>query len=204
MIRSALLRRVYISILIALVLMAILVWMLFVYLSNSVFLNLRVSDMMPRAESFSRLAGDFIEGTLSEEDILSLVDTDKNDSSILNAYVIISDKTGEILLMSDAKSSFSPNVIQNHIGNVLSGHKIMYVESAGIGDIVMMGVPVYSDAGEISGGLLLYVPQYEILAARGAKIYDLDAEPVCTKRWTELRNVRTYFDFFERHRDKFD
>lgn len=43
-----------------------------------------------------------------------------------------------------------------------------------------------------------------ILAARGARIYDLDAEPVCTKKWTELGNVRTYYDFFQRHRNAFE
>ena len=43
-----------------------------------------------------------------------------------------------------------------------------------------------------------------MLAARGAKIYDLDAELVCVKRWTELKNVRAYFDFFEKHRKAFE
>ena len=43
-----------------------------------------------------------------------------------------------------------------------------------------------------------------ILAARGAKIYDLDAEPVQTRRWTDLKNVRTYFDFFMEHREEFE
>jgi len=31
------------------------------------------------------------------------------------------------------------------------------------------------------------------------KIYNVDAEPVTTKRWTELENVLTYFDFFKAH-----
>mgnify|MGYP000668304677 FL=1 len=35
-----------------------------------------------------------------------------------------------------------------------------------------------------------------VLAIRGAKIYDLDEEPVDVKRWTELENVRAYYEFF--------
>ncbi len=35
-----------------------------------------------------------------------------------------------------------------------------------------------------------------ILAAKYAKIYDLDSVPVTVKKWTELANVRRYFDFF--------
>lgn len=42
-----------------------------------------------------------------------------------------------------------------------------------------------------------------LLAMQGAKIYDLDASPVDIKKWTELQNVRTYFDFFQSHEKEF-
>ncbi|OCB00199.1 AAA family ATPase [Clostridium beijerinckii] len=42
-----------------------------------------------------------------------------------------------------------------------------------------------------------------ILAIKGAKIYDLDENPVDVKRWTELENVRTYYDFFKMHEKEF-
>lgn len=42
-----------------------------------------------------------------------------------------------------------------------------------------------------------------LLAMRGAKIYDLDESPVDVKRWTELENVRTYYEFFKRYEDEF-
>ena len=37
----------------------------------------------------------------------------------------------------------------------------------------------------------------------GAKIYDMDEEPVDVKRWTELENVRAYYDFFKKHEHEF-
>lgn len=42
-----------------------------------------------------------------------------------------------------------------------------------------------------------------LLAMRGAKIYDLDADPVDIKRWTELENVRIFHDFFHEHENEF-
>lgn len=42
-----------------------------------------------------------------------------------------------------------------------------------------------------------------ILAMKGAKIYDMDEEPVDVKRWTELENVRAYYDFFKEHEKEF-
>ena len=38
-----------------------------------------------------------------------------------------------------------------------------------------------------------------LLAMRGARVYDLDADPVCVRRWTDLPAVRAYYDFFCRH-----
>ena len=42
-----------------------------------------------------------------------------------------------------------------------------------------------------------------LLAMRGARIYDLDADPIVRRKWTELPAVRTYFDFFASHADDF-
>lgn len=43
-----------------------------------------------------------------------------------------------------------------------------------------------------------------ILSMRGARIYDLDDDPVSIKKWTELKNVRTWFDFFKDNKDQFE
>ncbi|HOO78986.1 MAG TPA: AAA family ATPase [Lachnospiraceae bacterium] len=43
-----------------------------------------------------------------------------------------------------------------------------------------------------------------LLAMKGAKIYDMDEEPVDVKRWTDLSNVRVYHEFFQKHAGEFD
>lgn len=42
-----------------------------------------------------------------------------------------------------------------------------------------------------------------LLSMRGAKIYNLDETPVKVRRWTELENVRTYYEFFKKHKNEF-
>ncbi|MBQ9748867.1 MAG: AAA family ATPase [Clostridia bacterium] len=42
-----------------------------------------------------------------------------------------------------------------------------------------------------------------LLAARDAKVYDLDTTPVREVHWTEIENVRRYHDFFKRHKALF-
>ena len=41
-----------------------------------------------------------------------------------------------------------------------------------------------------------------ILATKQSKIYNLDALPVTERRWTELENVRRYFEFFKSHEEE--
>ena len=42
-----------------------------------------------------------------------------------------------------------------------------------------------------------------LLGLKYAHIYDLDSVPVTTKKWTELANVRVYYDFFKDHENDF-
>ena len=43
-----------------------------------------------------------------------------------------------------------------------------------------------------------------LLALRDARIYDLDQCPVEVKPWTQLENVREYYELFQRHQSEFD
>jgi predicted ATPase len=42
-----------------------------------------------------------------------------------------------------------------------------------------------------------------LLSLKDALVYDLDSVPVQTKNWTELENVRIYYDFFKKHEYEF-
>ena len=43
-----------------------------------------------------------------------------------------------------------------------------------------------------------------LLALTSAKIYDLDVTPVEIKKWWELENTKTYFEFFNKHKYLFE
>ncbi len=42
-----------------------------------------------------------------------------------------------------------------------------------------------------------------ILSTPGAKIYNLDADPIAPQKWHELENMRYYFELFGQNREKF-
>ena len=43
-----------------------------------------------------------------------------------------------------------------------------------------------------------------LLSIPNAKIYDLDSVPVITKNWYELENMKIYYDFFMKNKNKFN
>jgi len=43
-----------------------------------------------------------------------------------------------------------------------------------------------------------------LLAIRDAKVYDMDECPVVEKAWTQLKNVRQYYEFFQNHKGEFE
>lgn len=43
-----------------------------------------------------------------------------------------------------------------------------------------------------------------LLALPEARIYDLDETPVDIKQWWQLENPRIYFEFFDKHKDRFE
>lgn len=42
-----------------------------------------------------------------------------------------------------------------------------------------------------------------LLAIPNSRIYDLDSVPAAEKKWTELENIRIYYDFFQKHQNEF-
>lgn len=42
-----------------------------------------------------------------------------------------------------------------------------------------------------------------LLSIKESKIYDLDSTPIAVRKWTELENVRNYFNFFKEHAEEF-
>ena len=43
-----------------------------------------------------------------------------------------------------------------------------------------------------------------LLSLKGARIYDLDAEPVEVRPWTQLDHVRAYYELFQAHGKEFE
>jgi len=63
---------------------------------------------------------------------------------------------------------------------------------------------IFSSARHFDCQFIIATHSPIFLSLQGAKIYDLDENPVCMKSWTELESVRTMYDFFKSHEKEFE
>ncbi len=110
-----------------------------------------------------------------------LMDNVREYSNGENAYLYFTEKITEnaLYLLDEPENSLSPN---------RQLELMKYIESA---------------ARFFGCQFIISTHSPFVLSMRNAKIYDLDEDPVDVKRWTELENVRAYYNLFKKYEDEF-
>ncbi|WP_460642071.1 AAA family ATPase [Lacrimispora brassicae] len=110
-----------------------------------------------------------------------LIDNVKEYSNGESAYMYFTEKIGEnaLYVLDEPENSLSPNRQMELMRFIENGARFF-----GCQFIISTHSPF-------------------LLAMHGAKIYDFDETPVDIKKWTELENVRIYYNFFKEHSEKF-
>ena len=105
-----------------------------------------------------------------------LMDNVREYSNGENAYLYFTEKITEnaLYLLDEPENSLSPN---------RQLELMQYIESA---------------ARFFGCQFIISTHSPFVLSMRNAKIYDLDEDPVDVKRWTELENVRAYYNLFKK------
>ncbi|WP_088102983.1 AAA family ATPase [Halalkalibacter urbisdiaboli] len=121
---------------------------------------------------------------------------------------------------SKTQSRFVRNELMDNVRELSNGESAFkyFVEKIGEHGLYILDEPENSLSPKLQMELLRFIEDSArffgcqfiisthspfLLSMQGAKIYDLDENPVIVKKWTELENVRTYFEFFKRNEDKF-
>lgn len=111
----------------------------------------------------------------------NLMDNVREHSNGESAFIYFSDKIGEngLYLLDEPENSLSPAKQQE---------LLKFLEDS----VRFFGCQ-----------LIISTHSPFILSMKYAKIYDMDEETVDIKKWTELTNIRTYYDFFKKHEKEF-
>lgn len=163
---SVLVQRVYGVVVIALAFTAIFTALAYSVLSRAMFTNLKAAELLPKARVLSRLVS-----AAYEEDgyrpamnrMLNIID---DDPSLLGAYFIIVDEQGEELMASSGASLEGLSGSQKMIEQMLSGQETQLYSQWIFSslNVVSVGTPILR-GDQVLGGVLVFVPLYEAMAA---------------------------------------
>ncbi len=161
---SVLLRRTMSIVIISLLAMAILITMLYNRISQEMFKEVKFSELKPKAYAFSQLVakcmGDNEEARRLRELIGGI------DQSMLGADFALLNMQGEIILTNDSENMSYVYGFSQLVEPVLRGEEVTTVGETVLAQVVIVGVgvPVMLDGVQV-GGVVLFLPMYEALAA---------------------------------------
>lgn len=112
----------------------------------------------------------------------SLMDNVNEHSNGESAFIYFSDKIRErgLYLLDEPENSLSP---ENQI------KLVSFIEEC---------------SRDMQCQFIIATHSPFLLSIKGAKIYDMDEETVDVKKWTKLKNVKLYYNFFRKHKDEFE
>ncbi len=163
--KNRFLRKVLLLMAIAMLLNALLTGAAFTFTGRNVFANMKVGEMLPRAEAISRWTTLYQQGTINSKDFKRLV---SDDGSLWDAMVHIFDQDAALLAVTTSDESVAlADQLVTYAQKITQAHETTVLTMvANLGIIV--GVPVYGLDGEITGAVFLTKPLNEVNTALNA------------------------------------
>ncbi len=163
---SVLVQRVYGVVVIALAFTAIFTALTYSILSRAMFTNIKAAELLPKARALSKLVSTSYDDENYHYAMREVLGEMDDDASLLGAYFIIVDANGHPVLSSDGVSLKGLNGAKDMIEQMLSGQETQLYSKWIFSqlNVVSVGTPIFRD-DTIIGGVLVFVPLYEAMAA---------------------------------------
>lgn len=161
---GVLLKRVIVVVMLAMSLTMVFTLLLYNTLSRSTFTSVKSMELMPKARALGDLVSQCMgDGEEARElrDLISYL-----DQSLLGAYFVVFDGQGGVILTSDALNGAEIQGFENMVSQVLAGQEVTATGRATMREMMMIGVgtPIMK-SDQVVGGVMLFLPMYEVLAA---------------------------------------
>ena len=166
--KSTLLRKLLLFVVLALLMNAVLVVGLFTYTSRNVFASMKEDELVPKAEFISGLVEQYQRGEISSQTLLRLLDIDKSrwDQSFWDASVHVFNEKQELILRTrvDEDNAIASHLMQ-YVPDILHGDipSPLVASTAELG--IVVGIAVYGVDAAITGAVFLTKPLVEVNAA---------------------------------------
>ncbi len=175
---SVLLQRVLLVVIASMMLTVLFTMLLYNMLSRMMFTSVKYAELQPKARALGALASEIMgtdgQGTPLDQAVENL------DPALLGAYFVAFDGRGEILAASDSLSTEEVQGFAGMMNEVLKGNEVTASGETAISKITMVGVGVpIIQHGVQRGGILMFVPMYEVYAGLSSLNIALTVALIC-------------------------
>lgn len=175
---SVLLKRAVFVVLVSLLLTVVSTVLLYGVLSRAMFSSVKFAELTPKAHALAGVAAEMMGATGRTEDMGELAE--QLSPSLLGAYFAVLDGDGKIVMASTSIDAEEVRGFSDMVSQVMEGQEVTATGVTAVSNITMVGVgvPVVKDQRQI-GGLLMFLPMYEVYAALSSLNLALTIALIC-------------------------
>jgi len=162
--QSVLFARVLSVVLLAIVITALFTMIFYNYISRTVFTSIKENELLPKAKALGSIVQSFRDGGLDKGALKQLLAVEKVDSSLLGAYVLVTDEKMNTLLINENLPAGYLTAMQEGAERVLEGGPVQADEIAALRNTGLVGVGIPMTSGDrTTGAVMMLVPLYEAM-----------------------------------------
>jgi len=162
--QSVLFSRVFTVVILAIMITAIFTTIFYNYISRTVFTTIKENELLPKANALGSIVQSYREGEMDGRALKQLLAVENVDSSLLGAYVLVTDEYTNTLLINENLPQGYLEAMQEGARSVLAtgqldADSIPALRRTGL---VGVGVPLKRN-DTTTGAVLMLVPLYEAM-----------------------------------------
>lgn len=158
---------------ITLILATLLTGVVYSLVSQKMFAGIKAAELLPKARALGDVILEIKDPDFDNTTADKLLEKLKQNNALLDGYFLVVDEDGSKLAASDVLNEEIMDELSDFVEEVLEGQEISgYITMAYGIQVVGVGIPLTKDE-QVLGGVLLFVPLYEAMAAVGTFRYIL-------------------------------
>jgi signal transduction histidine kinase len=162
--QSVLFSRVFLVVILAITITALFTTIFYNYISRAVFTTIKENEMLPKARALGSIVQNFREGELDKGALKQLLAVENVDSSLLGAYILVTDEQGGTLLINESLPGEYLSAMREGALSVLESGELDADQIPALRHTGLVGVGIPMKRGDaVTGAVMMLVPLYEAM-----------------------------------------
>ncbi len=162
--QSVLFSRFFAVVILTILITALFTTIFYNYISRTVFTSIKENELLPKAKALGSIVQSFREGGLDKGALKQLLAVEKVDSSLLGAYVLVTDEDMNTLLINENLPAGYLAAMRDGAESVLQSGPVQADQIAALRNTGLVGVGIPMTSGDkTTGAVMMLVPLYEAM-----------------------------------------